>query len=33
MILWCGFVGLCLVRLIKRRGGEYVPLVLLAFSA
>ena len=33
MILWCGFVGLFLMPLIKRHGWEYVPLVLFAFSA
>ena len=33
MTLWCGFVGLFLLRLIKRHGWEYVPVVLLAFGA
>ena len=31
--MWCGFVGLFLVRLIKRHGWEYVPLVLFAVVA
>ena len=33
MLLWCGFVGLFILRLIKRHGWEYVPIVLLAFGA
>ena len=33
MLLWCGFIGLFVLRLIKRHGWEYVPIVLLAFGA
>ena len=33
MLASCGFVGLFLLRLIKRHGWEYVPIVLFAFGA
>ena len=33
MLASCGFVGLFVLRLIKRSGWEYVPVVLLAFGA
>ena len=33
MALWLGFVGLFILRLIRRHGWEYVPIVLLAFGA
>ena len=33
MLASCGFVGLFILRLIKRHGWEYVPVVLLAFAA
>ncbi len=32
-LLWSGFVGLFILRLIKRHGWEYVPIVLFAFGA
>ena len=32
-LLWYGFIGTFVLRLIKRHGWEYVPLVLLAFVA
>ncbi len=31
-LLWCGFIGLFVLRLIKYHGWEYVPLVLLVFG-
>lgn len=31
--LWCGCIGLFLLRLVKHHGWEYVPLVLVAFVA
>ena len=33
MVLSCGFVGLFVLRLIKRHGWEYVPVVLFALGA
>ena len=33
MLASCGFVGLFVLRLIKRHGWEYVPVILLAFGA
>lgn len=33
MLAWGGFVGLFILRLIRRHGWEYVPIVLLAFGA
>ncbi len=33
MLLSCGLVGLFVLRLIKRHGWEYVPIVLLALGA
>lgn len=33
MVLSCSFVGLFIVRLIRRHGWEYVPVVLLALGA
>jgi len=31
--MWGGLVGLFLLRLIKRHGWEYVPVILLALGA
>lgn len=31
-VLWCGFIGLFILRLVKNHGWEYVPLVLLVFG-
>ena len=33
LLLWSGFVGLFTLRLIKRHGWEYVPIILIAFGA
>ncbi len=33
ILLWYGFIGAFVLRLIKRHGWEYVPLVVLAFGA
>lgn len=33
MLALCGFIGLFVLRLIRRHGWEYVPVVLLAFGA
>lgn len=33
MLASCGFVGLFVLRVIRRHGWEYVPVVLLAFAA
>ena len=30
--LLCGFIGLFVLRLIKRHGWEYIPLLLLVFG-
>ena len=30
--VWFGFVGLFILRLVKRHGWEYVPVVVLAFG-
>ena len=31
-LLWSAFIGLFVLRLIKRHGWEYVPLVVFAFG-